>query len=289
MTDGNCLSCSSAEGVASVNYTDPLIGTVLNGRYRLQSVLGSGGWGTVYKGEDVELGRPVAVKMLHKHWLPDKDKLRRFQREATTLSKVMNSYLVVVFDYGLLPQPFIVLEYVQGETLQKRLGSGPLSPADAVEMFCHLCEGVQALHKQGFVHRDIKPSNVILDENSKQPKLLDLGVVKLTAGPAPSQATETGATVGTVAYMSPEQCQGYSIDQRSDIYSLGCTMFEALTGKPPFEGNDIQCMFHHINDPPPRLSQFLHGANCDASKLEKIVSRCLEKELATAMAIALHC
>ncbi|HEY2261531.1 MAG TPA: protein kinase [Streptosporangiaceae bacterium] len=203
---------------------------VLGGRYALQDVLGTGGMAAVWRAHDQVLGRQVAVKVLGQQYAADPGFLARFEREARHAASVSHPRLVTVFDSGIdRGMPFLVMELVSGRTLRQVLGeAGPLPLAQAVAVAAAVCEGLEAAHAAGLVHRDIKPANIMLAD--EEVKILDFGITRAdgTAG------TMTGTVLGTVAYLSPEQAAGHAAGPQSDLYSLGCVLFEMLTGSPPF-------------------------------------------------------
>lgn len=261
---------------------DDLIG----GRYRVLSQLGRGGMGLVYKVEQVFIKKEFALKTIDKHLLSEAVILR-FQQEAKAAFALQHPNIIAVNDFGVLEDqtPFLVMELVNGETLAdriKRLGAQPIS--EAGPMFIQVCQGLAYAHMCQIVHRDIKPSNIMLPRGvpigtEGSIKLVDFGLAKFThRDDSELQAlTRTGEIFGSPAYMSPEQCGGGKIDHRSDIYSLGCVMFEALTGSPPFVGdNALNTLLQHQNTPPPTLKEGSLGGTYP-HELEAIVSRMLSK------------
>ncbi|HEY9683698.1 MAG TPA: protein kinase [Oculatellaceae cyanobacterium] len=261
---------------------DDLIG----GRYRVLSQLGRGGMGLVYKVEQVFIKKEFALKTIDKHFLSEAVILR-FRQEAKAAFALQHPNIIAVNDFGVLEDqtPFLVMELVNGETLAdriKRQGAQPIS--EAVPMFIQVCQGLAYAHACRIVHRDIKPSNIMLPRGvpigtESSIKLVDFGLAKFThRGDSELQAlTRTGEIFGSPAYMSPEQCSGGKIDHRSDIYSLGCVMFETLTGTPPFVGdNALNTLLQHQNAPPPTLKEGSLGGTYP-HQLEAIVSRMLAK------------
>jgi serine/threonine protein kinase len=286
----------------SLSDDDPLLGTIIRNRYLVEAALGYGGWGMVYSGHDKVLKRSVAIKVMHLPLASDLEKRKRFEREAKTSSQLIHPNIATVFDYGVLEsgQPFLIMERLTGESLQQRLErDGFLSTEEALDVFVPLCEALFAAHQKGIVHRDIKPSNIFLCEVARtghvtgpkpepifgqplghdvKPKILDFGIAKFFADDSELvQLTRTGETVGSPPYMSPEQCGGYRTDARSDIYSLGCTLYETLSGKQVFSGTAFECMTKHISEEPISLST----ANPAASVLPSVaavVHRALAKD-----------
>src|SRR5262249_31088476 len=215
------------------------------GPYEILAPLGAGGMGEVYRARDTRLDRSVAIKVLP-DGLADSQALERFQREARAASSLNHPNICTVHDVGADP-PFIAMELLEGETLQQRLTRGPLDPPNLVDMGISLADALDMAHRAGIVHRDLKPANIFL--TARGPKILDFGLAK-SAPVAPSvgasqlptisgQAllTDPGRTVGTVAYMSPEQVRGEPLDARSDLFSLGAVLYEAATAHPAFGGS----------------------------------------------------
>jgi len=218
------------------DYLGVMIGqTIAN--YEIKSLLGEGGMGTVYLAEHTKLGRRVAIKVLLPHLLKNEIVRERFMNEAKLMSSLQHPNIVTLFDYiedalGLS----LIMEYVQGQPLDDYIlqVSGPIPEKDAVSLFDQVLAGFSYAHKMGLVHRDIKPSNFIITLDKKI-KILDFGIAKLV-GQSGNKLTKTGSHIGTVYYMSPEQVRGYELDLRSDIYALGVTFFQMLTGTCPYEG-----------------------------------------------------
>lgn len=240
---------------------DPYINLLINGRFRIESSIGIGGWSMVYRARDEKLGRPVAVKLLHLPLASDPEKRRRFENEARAASRLSHPNIVATYDYGITPmgQPYIVMEYLEGETLSDRIKrAGSIAPSEAAEMFAQAAEGLAYAHFRGLVHRDIKPSNMFITDGTVGGctlKIVDFGLAKSLGNPEDiSEITTTGQTVGSPAYMSPEQCMGEKLDARSDVYSLAVSMFEAIAGVKPFQGNPMECMSAHVGGTVPTFN-----------------------------------
>jgi serine/threonine-protein kinase len=261
--------------------TDPYLGALFAGKYKLTEKLGEGGAGTVYGGMHLGLNRAVAVKFLHSFLISHAESRARFQREAEMLSGIKHPGVVEVFDFGIeRGQPYIVLEKVSGIPLAKILkANGPMKVSEALKIFEQVCDAMDTAHKAGVVHRDLKPDNIIVDTDSSGSvivKLIDMGLAKSTR--STSKLTETGITLGTALYMSPEQCQAKEVDHRSDIYSMGCVMYEVLTGKPPFEGKDhIDVFMKHIKSEPQKFGSKISD-KLKAGRIEGAVLRALSKD-----------
>jgi serine/threonine-protein kinase len=221
---------------------------VLGGRYTLLTVLGAGGMATVWRARDEMLGREVAVKVLSPQHATDPEFLTRFEREARHAAAVSHPRLVTVFDCGVEGDtPFIVMELVAGRTLRQVLDEGGvLPPGQAVAVAAAVCEGLEGAHAAGLVHRDITPANIVI--NGREVKILDFGIARADGTRA---ATATGTVIGTAAYLSPEQASGQSAGPRSDLYSLGCVLFEMLTGRPPFTADSpVGIAYRQVHDDP---------------------------------------
>jgi serine/threonine-protein kinase len=209
---------------------------VLGGRYEVEEELGRGGMAKVYRGTDTVLGRPVAVKILAPQFTDDPSFVNRFRREAQAAARLNHPNLVSVYDTGSDDGVhFIVMEYVEGRTLADYLaGGGRIMPQRAIEIAEAVSQALTAAHAQGVIHRDIKPGNIMITP-SGDVKVADFGIARVIAGA--ETIAQTAAVLGTAAYLSPEQAQGQPVDQRSDLYSLGCVLYEMVAGRPPFTGD----------------------------------------------------
>jgi eukaryotic-like serine/threonine-protein kinase len=224
-----------------------MIGTRLNGRYRIEDKIGSGGMSTVYRAFDETLEREVAIKILHGHISDEEAALERFRREARTVAQLSHPHVVMVIDAGEDGgHPYIVFEFVRGETLKDRIKrEGPLPVAEAVAYGIEIGRALQAAHERGLVHRDVKPQNVLLDDEGRA-KVTDFGIA---LGLETGQLTGAGKVIGTTDYVSPEQATGSEVSGQSDVYSLGIVLYEMLTGEVPFKGDShVSVAMKHVRE-----------------------------------------
>jgi len=257
-------------------------GALLSGKYRLEAPLGEGGMGVVWRASNVLLDLPVAIKLIRADL--DRGSLRaRLQLEARAAAKLGHSSIVRVFDVGEseLGDPFIVMEYLRGETLAQLISRGPLPATRAVQLLLPIIDALAAAHARGIVHRDLKPDNVMiaLDEQRVCPKILDFGIAKLTDPDDRNfKLTEVGSIVGSPEYMSPEQARGREdIDSSTDIWSTCVVLYEAVTGSPPFSASNCNALLRSIvEDQPKPLSEF----GLDDPAFWRILERGLRKERA---------
>jgi serine/threonine protein kinase len=238
--------------------TNEWIGKSIAGRYQIEGLMGQGGMSAVYKANDPNLKRVVAVKLIHEHLSSDPGFVGRFEEEAAAIAQLRHPNIVQVFDFDVEEGTYyMVMEFIPGETLQQQLKrlnevGRSMEIEDVVGYLIDICEASDYAHDRGLIHRDIKPANIMLSVQ-KQAILMDFGIAKIIGG---QQHTATGAVVGTAQYMSPEQIKGEQLDRRSDIYSLGVTLFEMVSGHPPYEADSaMTLMMMHINDPVPDLKQ----------------------------------
>ena len=217
-----------------------MIGRTIS-QYRILEKLGGGGMGVVYKAHHTRLDRAVALKFLPPHLSTDPDANERFIREAKAASALDHANICTIYDIGETDdeQLYIVMAYYQGQTLKYRLADG-LSIDESVEIAIQIAEGLERAHEAGIVHRDIKPPNLMVTDRNEV-KILDFGVAKLGEG---GELTKAGSTVGTTAYMSPEQARGETVDARTDGWALGVVLYEMLTGQRPFRGDYDQAVIY---------------------------------------------
>jgi eukaryotic-like serine/threonine-protein kinase len=239
---------------ATTGLASSLIGTVLSGRYRLESKLGSGGMSTVYLARDITLERWVAAKVMHREMSDQPDQIERFRREARAVAQLSHPNVVSVIDAGEDGgHPYIVFEYVDGETLKQRIERvGPLPVDEATAYAIEIGRGLAAAHSRRLVHRDVKPQNVLIDSEGRA-KVTDFGIARSLEADG---LTQTGRVLGTTDYVSPEQAMGRGVDARTDIYSLGVLLYEMLTGTVPFTAETVVGVaMKHVNEGMPDVQQ----------------------------------
>ncbi|MCY1059654.1 serine/threonine-protein kinase [Nannocystis sp. SCPEA4] len=259
-----------------------VIGTVLENRYRVLSLLGRGGMGDVYVGEDTQLRRRCALKILHAELAEDPTSVARFLREAQMIASLDHPNIVDIYWFGKEPSGlvFFAMELLQGDDLDARLrqrAQRPFSSHDCCLWAIQIARAVGCVHDNGLIHRDLKVSNVFLArkrDGEEVCKLLDFGIARDEDS---SELTETGITLGTPSYMSPEQVRNANLDRRSDIYSFGVVLFKLLTGRVPFTGEPIQVAMQHCDSPPPAPSSIAPAAGISPA-LDAIVLKAMAKK-----------
>ncbi|WP_068272374.1 Stk1 family PASTA domain-containing Ser/Thr kinase [Aldersonia kunmingensis] len=251
----------------------------LSARYELGEILGFGGMSEVHKARDLRLDRDVAVKVLRADLARDPTFYLRFRREAQNAAALNHPAIVAVFDTGEAetetgPLPFIVMEYVDGVTLRDMVRqNGPIPPRRAMEIIADVCAALDFSHRKGIVHRDVKPANIMLNRAGAV-KVMDFGIARAIAD-AGSPMTQTAAVIGTAQYLSPEQAQGSAVDARSDVYSVGCVLYEILTGEPPFTGDSpVAVVYQHVREDP-RLPSLVHDGV--PRELDSVVLKAMSK------------
>ncbi len=243
------------------------------GHYRIVEKIGAGGMGEVFLADDTKLNRQVALKFLPDHMVANEDAKSRFTREAQAAAGLKHPNIVTIHEVAEFKgRPFFAMECCEGETLRETIKEQKLTIDQIIDLVMQICDGLQEAHESGIVHRDIKPSNIILDKRGR-PKLVDFGLATIAGT---DKLTKTGSTLGTIGYMSPEQIQIKDIDHRSDLFSLGVVLYEMLTGRLPFKGdNEASTMNAVLNETAEPLSRYKSGVS---GEFQRIVSKLLEKD-----------
>jgi serine/threonine-protein kinase len=247
--------------------------TVVDARYKLVCRVGSGGMADVWLAEDAQLGRRVALKLLHRRFADDEQFVERFRQEASHAAGLQHPNIVQVYDRGSWDGAYyIAMEYVEGPTLKEIVRErGALPPGLAADVVVQILRAARYAHKHGIVHRDLKPQNVILDEEGRV-KVTDFGIARAGA----SEMTETGAIMGTAQYLSPEQAQGLAVDSRSDLYAIGVILWELLTGRVPFDAESaVTIALKHVSEPPVPPAELVPGV---PPALDAVVLRAMAKD-----------
>jgi serine/threonine protein kinase len=237
-----------------------LVGSVIDGQFTIDSVLGTGAFGTVYRGSQVGLDRPVAVKVPTHEIAADPIAAKRFAREARSAARVQHPGVVAIYAVGELAdgRPYLAMQLVDGEPLDKILADGPLPAPRALRIIRAIASALSETHAAEVVHRDLKPSNIIWrrDRNGDDRiTLVDFGIAVCRPGNADASRLTSNGLIGTPHYMSPEQAHGEIVDARADLYALGCVLFELVTGEPPFEGSGFEVLLAHLGRPAPAPSE----------------------------------
>jgi serine/threonine-protein kinase len=251
---------------------------LLSERYELGEVLGYGGMAEVHRGLDTRLGRDVAVKVLRADLARDPQFQMRFRREAQNAAALNHPAIVAVYDTGEVqsefgPLPYIVMEYVDGQTLREIVKTqGPMSQRQVIEVMADVCAALDFSHRHNIIHRDVKPANIMINRGGAV-KVMDFGIARaLGEG---QNVTQTAAVIGTAQYLSPEQARGEAVDARSDVYAAGCVLFELLTGEPPFTGDSpVAVAYQHVREDPRRPSELNPAV---PAELDAVVLKALSK------------
>ncbi len=285
-----------------------LVGKIVAGHFQILSKIGEGGMSVVYKARHMLMNKEVALKMLHPHMIGREQSRERFRQEAQAVSQIDHPNVVRIFDFGISEdnRPYIVMDFLDGVSLGDMIkASGPLELGRAIKLFIQICDALSYAHNKGVIHRDLKPSNIIILKNdgkgspanrenkdtdeefqeqfeadAEQAKIVDFGIAKLMPheGTDAAALTQTGDVFGSPLYMSPEQCKGERLDGRSDIYSMGCLMYETLTGKPPINGaNMLEILYRHMNEMPVSM-KLVCPENKVPQALEAIIFKALAKD-----------
>lgn len=258
-------------------------GAIIDGKYEVVAFVGAGGMGSVYKARHTEMGNYVALKFLHPRFATDPDAVKRFQREAQIISALRHKNILSVYAFGRYRSMlYIAVEYIEGTSLHWLISDqGKIDVSLAMPVFLQICQAMEYAHHNDVLHRDLKPDNVILlpgqveTTGSGTVKVVDFGLAKLLDGSDVQKLTKTGEVVGDPNYMSPEQCQGRPLDARSDIYSMGCLMYECLSGQAPFVSDSpVATLYRHVSEQPDRFAQ----RSGVPPALESITLTCMDKK-----------
>jgi len=277
-----CGKCGGALDPAErVSLTKTLItpteslqrGSTFAGRYQILEELGRGGMGIVYKAEDSKLKRTVALKFLPPELTHIPDIKERFMREAQTAASLDHPNICTVHEFDEAEEKtFISMAYIKGQSLKKKIDSGPLELDEALKIATQVTEGLQEAHKKGVIHRDIKSANIMMDERD-QAKIMDFGLARMAGK---TMLTQEGTTMGTIAYMSPEQARGEEVDHRSDIWSLGVVLYEMLSGELPFKGDrEASILYSVVHEEPKPLKEIKRDL---PTEMTQIIQRALKKK-----------
>lgn len=272
----------AADAGISILSVQDIIGTTVGDKYRIDEFIGEGGMAFILKATQVNIDRPVVVKIMLDRLITNEKAILRFERESKITAQISHPNVVSVFDVGFLEgkRPYLVMEFIKGQTLRESLEyNGPVPLAVGAMIMIQICRGLQEAHNLGIIHRDLKPENILLQERRDRPdwvKILDFGIACLTQNK--DRLTRTGMVVGTAEYLAPEQLRDQEIDTRADIYALGVMLFEMLTGKPPFEADNLEALLLKMitdrADPPSKFRPDIETG----SSFDRIVERCLEKD-----------
>ena len=278
---GNCAAPLDVAGAAGASLTRTLEapvqimkpGSLIAGKYKIIEETGQGGMGIVYKADDIKLKRCVALKFLPPHLMNSPELKERFVIEAQAAAALNHPNICVIYEVGESGEhPYIAMEYVEGQTLRDRIRKGPLAPREALTIASQVAAGLAEAHRKGIIHRDIKSANIMVTAKG-QAKVMDFGLAKLQGG---SSLTKSQTTLGTVAYMSPEQARGGDMDHRTDIWSLGVVLYEVVAGKMPFRGDHDQAVIYSIlHDEPEPLKKIRPDT---PPELEQVVGQALAKK-----------
>jgi tRNA A-37 threonylcarbamoyl transferase component Bud32 len=280
-----CPHCGSAAAAAASAPEDPWIGRVVNGKFRIEELVGQGGMGRVYRARHLTLDRPVVLKMLHRTFSSDPQISQRFQREARAASRLNHPNSIAVLDFGEAEDGtlFMAMEYLAGKDLARLVAEEfPLGEARVVRIGAQILSALSEAHAQGVVHRDLKPENVMVEPRRAEPdsvKVLDFGIAKITApGANEPKLTQAGLVCGTPEYMSPEQARGADIDLRSDLYSMGVILYQMATGELPFASDTpVGFLTKHLSEVPVPARQRNPQVEVSAA-LDQVIAKALEKD-----------
>jgi serine/threonine-protein kinase len=280
-----CPFCGASANGGTPVPQDPYLGTVVNGKFHVEALIGQGGMGKVYRARHLTLERPVVLKILHRGFSADPAVAQRFHREAKAASRLNHPNSIAVLDFGQAEDGtlFMAMEYLQGKDLARVIAEGhPLPVGRIVRIGAQILSALAEAHALGIIHRDLKPENVMIEPRRNQPdhvKVLDFGIAKITeSGAGETRLTQAGLVCGTPEYMSPEQASGKELDARSDLYSVGVILYQMATGLLPFESDTpVGFLTKHLSEPPPPPSRRRPGVAV-APALEALIMRALAKD-----------
>ncbi|MBI4851899.1 MAG: protein kinase [Acidobacteria bacterium] len=281
MSDNQDKDVESVSSPAKTKPTDSLVGTLFDGKYRIEEKIGQGGMAVVYRATHIFMERLVAIKFLRGDYLNKDVIIERFKQEARAAGRIQHPNAVAIIDFGVTSDNtfYLVMEYLEGATLRRYIrNEGPLPADDTINILSQVSDAIEAAHKVGVVHRDLKPDNIFLQikDQTEIVKVLDFGIAKIIQSDPNTGLTGTGMVMGTPQYMSPEQCEGKAPTPATDIYSLGIIAFEMLVGIPPFSGDSaLVIAIKHLNEHPPSLCEFRPDL---PEPVETVVLRALSKD-----------
>lgn len=266
-------------------FEDPLVGTLLDGRYRIGELIGLGGMGRVYRATQVAVGRPVAIKVLHRYLTASTKSVRRFNKEARAVCRLNHPNIVVIFDHGHTPENYLYMsmELLSGSSLKQLIqGSGPFSLDEAVSYLLQICDALKLAHSVGVIHRDLKPDNIMcvpVPGGGFRLKVLDFGIAKVFSEESWRKESLTNDVLGTPEYMPPEQIRAREVGPESDFYPMGVMLFEMLTGYRPFEADSrVELYIKHLNAAPAKLPEHLPKDGRGSARAQELLNRLLAKE-----------
>ncbi len=284
-----CLECGESFDEITAEPSDPWLGRMVSGRFRIVRKLGDGGMGEVYLAEQLPMGRDVALKVLRQHLADDPQAVERFKREAQAASQLAHPNTIIVYDFGQDPEDgtlFLAMEYLEGTPLDELIAEqGALPPERVARILAQVCGSLQEAHERRMIHRDLKPENIFLTERTGSRdfvKVLDFGIAKVThssKGERLETITRAGAVFGTPQYMSPEQIRGEDLDPRSDVYALGVILYEMISGHLPFDaGTVMELLTQHLSAAPAPIARGPAPSNSALARLEAVAMRALSKD-----------
>lgn len=281
------VSACPIDGEALVRVQDPLLGRTIAGRYLIEDKIGGGGMGVVYRGRHQVIDRAVAIKFLHQRFTRDPTSRKRFLGEARAANQIDHDNIIDITDFGETEDGlvYLVMEYLQGRSLDNEIGGQPVQPVRAVRIAVQIASGLARAHELDVIHRDVKPANVFLIRRRGDPdfvKLLDFGIARFERE---VRITDRGSLMGTPEYMAPEQVRHGEVNPSTDLYAVGCVLYEMLTGQPPFTGNMTEVLVKQMREPPTAPTRVVPGLR---PELDAVVLKLLQKDPARRHRDAFH-